>query len=253
MAATGIILRAPVSRRTWAEILYIIVNTPLAVLGFVYALVPIVLGVGLAVTAAGFPLLALGLYGARGFGAFHRKLAGGLLGERVEPPPRARTGSGFYGKIQARLGDATAWRAMAYLLLKLPLTVISFYVMGLTWAWGFVAFTHPLQRALGLNTETVRGADGRTRHGLQLFGIVFDSPLREVVLCVSGALLLLLAPWATHLATLPERGLTRWLLGPAGWPTAYATWRRPGRARSTTPPRPCAASNATCTTARRSG
>jgi signal transduction histidine kinase len=216
MAAVGTILRAPVSRRTWAELVYIVVNAPLAALGFVYAVVPIVLGAGLAVTAAGFPLLALGLYCARGFGALHRGLAALLLGDHVEPPPRARTAVGFFDRIQARLGDATAWRAMAYLLLKFPLAVIAFYVGVVTWAWGFVAFTYPLQHALGLNADAVRGSDGRIRRGMVIFGFVFDGPARVLAVCVAGALLLLLAPWATHLATLPDRGLRRWLLGHRG-------------------------------------
>jgi signal transduction histidine kinase len=213
--SVGVILRALVSRRTWAEILYVLVSTPVAALGFAYALVATALGAGLAFTAAGFPLLALALYGTRGFGAFHRRLARGLLDEWIEPPAPARTATGFFGKLQARLSDATAWRAMAYLLVKFPLAVISFYVVALTWAWGLVAVTSPLQHALGVNQETTRD-HGEVRRGFGLFGIVFDTWPRGLFLCVAGAVLLLLAPWATHLATMAERILMRWLLGRRG-------------------------------------
>jgi signal transduction histidine kinase len=212
----GVILRAPVSRRTWTELLYMLASVPLAGLGFAYALATLVLGAGLAITAAGFPLLALGLYGARRITAVHRRLAGGLLGERIEPPARPRPASGLLARVQARLGDAAGWRALCYLLLKLPISLTHVYVILLTWAWALVAITYPLQQALGVNMETVHDADGRIRHGLVLRGVVFDSWPRQWVVCLAGVLLLFLAPWATHVALMPERILMRWLLGRRG-------------------------------------
>jgi signal transduction histidine kinase len=212
----GVILRAPVSRRTWGEILYLIVSAPLAALGFAYTLVTLVLGCGLAVTAAGFPLLALGLYGARGVAGLHRGLAGRFLGEHIEPPARPRTASGLLGQVQRRLSDAAAWRAMAYLLVKLPITVVHLYVLALTWAWGLLALTYPLQHAIGVNGETVRDGHGGVRHGLVLSGFVFDSWPRQLSLCAAGALLLFVAPWATHVALLADRMLMRLLLGRRG-------------------------------------
>jgi signal transduction histidine kinase len=212
----GVVLRAPVSRRTWAEILYMLASAPLAALGFAYALATLVAGTGLAVTAAGFPLLALGLYGARRITAVHRRLADGLLGEPIEPPAWPRATSGLLARVQARLGDAAAWRALCYLLLKLPISLTQLYVILLTWGWAVVAITYPLQHAVGVNMDTVREANGQVRHGLILRGVVFDTWPRELAICVAGVMLLFLAPWATHVATIPERMLMRWLLGRRG-------------------------------------
>ena len=206
------VLRAPVSRRAWAELLYALVSMPLAVLGFVYAAVVLVLGAGLAVTAAGFPLLAAGLGGAERIAGFQRRLAGRLLGEHIDPAVRRAAAPGLLGRMQTRLGDPVGWRAMCYLQLKLPVALLYLYVVGLTWAWGAVALTYPLQHAAGLNRDTA--ADGR--RGLVIEGLVFDSPLRRLLLCAIGAALLLLAPWAVHLATVPERVLMRLLLGRRG-------------------------------------
>jgi signal transduction histidine kinase len=212
----GVVLRAPVRRRTWAEILYMLASAPLAALGFAYALATLVAGTVLAVTAVGFPLLALGLYGGRKITAVHRRLAGGLLGEPIEPPAWPRATSGLLARVQARLGDAGAWRALCYLLVKLPISVTQLYVILLTWGWAVVAITYPLQRALGLNMETVHEANGRVRHGLVLGDVVLDSWPRQLAICVAGVVLLFLAPWATHVATIPERILMRWLLGRRG-------------------------------------
>jgi signal transduction histidine kinase len=208
----GVVLRAPVGRRAWAEILYALASAPLAALGFGYALVTLVLGVGLAVTAAGFPLLAAGLVGAQRIAGLQRRLAGRLLGEHVQPPVRPSAAPGLLGRMQTRLGDAAGWRALSYLLLKLPLTLTYLYILALTWVWGVVALTYPLQRATGLNRETA--PDGR--HGLHIQGYVMDSWPRQLLVCAAGAALLLLAPWAVHLATIPDRILMRWLLGRRG-------------------------------------
>jgi signal transduction histidine kinase len=208
----GVVLRAPVSRRAWFEIQYVLASVPIAALGFGYALATLVLGTGLAVTAAGFPLLAAGLIGAQRVAGLQRWLAGRLLGEHVEPPVRPAAARGLLGRLQGRLGDAAGWRALSYLLLKLPLTVIYGYIIIFTWAWGVVALTYPLQQATGLNQET--GPDGR--NGLQILGHVMDSWPRQLLVSAAGAALLLLAPWAVHLATFPDRILTRWLLGRRG-------------------------------------
>ncbi|HEY0539632.1 MAG TPA: sensor domain-containing protein [Actinoallomurus sp.] len=212
----GVVLRAPVSRRVWTEILYLLVSAPLAAFGFAYTLAIVVLGAGLAVTAAGIPLLAFGLYGARGIAGLHRGLAGRLLGEHIEPPAPVRTAPGPLARVQIRLSDAAAWRAMAYFLVKLPITVVHLYILALTWAWSLVAITYPIQHAIGVNMDTVRDAHGVVRHGLVLGGVVFDTWPRQLAICAAGALLLFVAPWATHVALMPDRMLMRWLLGRRG-------------------------------------
>ncbi|WP_329250332.1 sensor domain-containing protein [Actinoallomurus sp. NBC_01490] len=196
-----LVLRAPVSRRAWVELAYVLVSTPLAALGFAYVVVMLVLGAGLSVTAAGFPLLAAGLVGARRIGGLHRRLAGRFLGERIEAPARPVATPGPLGRMQTRLSDPAGWRTVAYLLLKLPVIALQVYVLALTWVWGVVAATRPLQNALGLNQE----APGS--HTL------FDN---GALMCVGGVALLFLAPWAVHVATVPDRMLARWLLGRRG-------------------------------------
>jgi len=70
-------LRAPFTRRTWAELAYTLVTLPLALLAFAYAVPMLENGL----------LWALSAPGLRRFGAAIRFLARGLLGEDVPPPP----------------------------------------------------------------------------------------------------------------------------------------------------------------------
>ena len=72
------VLRAPFTRRTWAELAYAIVSFPLAVGAFVFTVPTLLNG----------PLWAASAPGVRKLGAAHRSLARTLLGEDV-PPPRA--------------------------------------------------------------------------------------------------------------------------------------------------------------------
>ncbi|MCO5994610.1 sensor histidine kinase [Actinoallomurus rhizosphaericola] len=204
---------AAFGRRAAGELLYAVVTMPVAVLGFGYAMATLVFGTGLAVTAAGIPLLAVALIGARRFGGLYRGLAGRLLGERVPPPAPHRPGTGFYGRVQAVLGDAAGWRAMAYLLLRLPVALLHLYVILFTWGWGFVALTYPLQHAFGLNEVTTRDEQGMIRHGFAVGGLHLDTWPRALLVSVVGAVLLFVAPTAVRAVVLLDRTLIRRLLG----------------------------------------
>jgi hypothetical protein len=230
----GMILRAPVSRRAWVEFAYVLVSAPLAALGFVYVVVTLALGAGLAVSAAGFPLLAAGLVGARRIGGLHRRLAGRFLGERIEAPERPAATPGPLGRMQTRLSDPVGWRTMGYLLLKFPVVALQVYVLTLTWVWGVVAATRPLQNALDFNQDAPGSTTARS--------------------CASAGWPC--CSWRRGPCTWPRSPTACWrggCSGGAGWKSAYGTWRRRGPAPSTTRRPRCAGSNATCTTAPRYG
>src|SRR5690349_11692612 len=63
---------------------------------------------------------------ARPLGAVHRRLAEGWLGERIAGPPPLRGDGGW---LRATLRDRPGWRAAAYLLVKLPVTVAEGYAV----------------------------------------------------------------------------------------------------------------------------
>jgi signal transduction histidine kinase len=93
------VLRAPFTRRTWAELAYAIVSFPLAVGALVFT-VPTLLN--------GW-LLAASAPGVRKLGAANRSLARTLLGEDVPPPPPLRP----YPCAKVRTPDADRLAALA--------------------------------------------------------------------------------------------------------------------------------------------
>ncbi|MFI0166720.1 sensor histidine kinase [Streptomyces sp. NPDC017082] len=113
---------------TWKEILHLLLNLPVAVVGFTYAFVVVVAGGVLSLTAIGLPLLALSLLGSRQLGKLERARARKLLGVRVEEPtplPLARSG-GPMQRLWMALKDPVGWRTLLYDVIRLPWGVLTF-------------------------------------------------------------------------------------------------------------------------------
>jgi signal transduction histidine kinase len=122
--------RPAFDRHTWKEIVHLLTNFPMALIGFVYVVTVLFAGSGLTLTVIGFPLLAVGLMGARQLGRLERKRARALLGVRVdEPSPLPRGGNNGHGVLQRlwmRLKDPVGWRTMLYDFVRLPWGVFTF-------------------------------------------------------------------------------------------------------------------------------
>src|SRR6266566_5234074 len=145
---------------------------------------------------------------ARALAAATRRAAGRLLGEHLPPPPR-----------HTRLGDGPGWRAMAYLMLKLPAGLAECYAVGIFWVAGLVNLTYPFwwlsfrnhSPGVRLNPVPVitpfnwSGTGGHFR--VATFGGTFAA-------FGVGAAMLLAAPWVTRAAVAADRWLIRGLLGP---------------------------------------
>ncbi|MEV0256457.1 sensor domain-containing protein [Streptomyces sp. NPDC050732] len=131
-------------RHTWKEIAHLLVNLPIGIVGFVYAVTVMALGAGLTVTVIGLPLLATGLLGARLLGRAERGRARKLLGVRVdEPSPMpGHRGQSFLGRLWANLKDPVGWRTMLYAFIRLPWGVVTFTVTltGLFVLWPVLPF-----------------------------------------------------------------------------------------------------------------
>ncbi|MFI7354486.1 sensor histidine kinase [Streptomyces avidinii] len=124
-------VRAVFSAVTWKEIAYLLSNLPLAVVGFVYAVVMVSTAGGLSVTAIGIPLLACGLYLSRQWGRLDRARARGLLGVRVDEPtpiPGPKRSGGFFPWLWTSIKDPVGWRTVLYQLIRLPWGVLTFTV-----------------------------------------------------------------------------------------------------------------------------
>jgi signal transduction histidine kinase len=208
------ILRTPVRRQAWVEMVYVVVTVPLALLGTAYVLARFLLSAGLAVTALGVPLLAVAVPGTRCLARIRRGLVRVFLGERVPPPAPFRPGRGVFAWLRAGLRDGPGWRAIGFQAASLPLSIVGLAVVVFTWAWGLIALTYPVQHALGVNQMTAPGAGGATRYGLVLGDMAFDTWPELMVVSAGGVVLILLAPWAVRAVLLLDRLLVSALLGP---------------------------------------
>lgn len=132
-------------RTTWRAFAYHWAMLLLVPFGFTYAILTISLGASLLVTIVGLSVAAAMVMGARSWGRLQRALAGSLLEQHVEAPPRLVRRPGFMGFIRSGLGDASGWRALAHMLVSFATTLvasllsITFLVTGLGcltyWYW----------------------------------------------------------------------------------------------------------------------
>ncbi|KKD03417.1 sensor histidine kinase [Streptomyces sp. WM6386] len=116
---------------TWKEIAHLLVNLPVALLGFVYVTTVLFTGFWLTVTVIGFPLLAAGLMGARKLGAMERARARKLLGVRIDEPsplPLKTSNSGFFQQLWMMLKDPVGWRTILYDFIRLPWGILTFTI-----------------------------------------------------------------------------------------------------------------------------
>ena len=141
------VLRAPFTRRAWAELGYAMAGLPLGV-AVAFTVATLAAGAALTFTVlgilVGLPLIAVSSLGARGLGAVNRGLARRLLGVRVAAPPPFRPQPGLIVWVRSALADAAGWRARAYLVLKLPVSVLSGFVAAYFWLGGLAYLTFPI-------------------------------------------------------------------------------------------------------------
>ncbi|MBO1330531.1 sensor histidine kinase [Streptomyces sp. VRA16 Mangrove soil] len=205
------VLRAWRTRRAWAEAVYCLLCGALAVTGFVLVVVALALGAAFTLTLIGAVLGVLFLVGgltlARGLGGLQRALAGGLLGERVATPGGPRAGGGLFGRTEARLRDAAAWRAVAYVTVRLPVALFGLYAVS-WWAVGAVNVVAPVRWALApddvhLVTPLPFGGSPQVHSVWGALGTT-----------LAGCAIVVVAPWLTRAFVSLDRRLVRALLGP---------------------------------------
>ncbi|MEU4221846.1 sensor domain-containing protein, partial [Actinoplanes sp. NPDC026623] len=118
----------------------------------------------------------------------------------------------------ARLADGPGWRALAYLLLKLPVMLLELYAVAVFWVAGLANLTYPFwwqsfrSHPPGTHLDPVRVITPFDWLGHGRFTVA-TFPGTFAVLAV-GAGMLLAAPWVTRAVVAADRRLIRGLLSP---------------------------------------
>jgi len=216
---TGIILRAPLTRRTVRELLYCGFGGLAGVAGFWITIVMLASGLTISVsvlgTVIGLLLLTLALRVSRRLGALHRRLASWLLRCRVEPPPKFQPGTGILGRLDKRLRDRAAWRAVSYSLLKLPVSAVQLYAATVE-VIGLVNITYPVDWVLFHHNS-----GGPQNPMVALIPLPSGGNLRvyswpgTFLAAILGAVCVLVATWLARAVNAGDRRLVRALLGPS--------------------------------------
>ena len=215
----GIILRAPLTRRTLHELLYCGLGGLAGVAGFCLTLVLLITGFTVSAsiigTVIGLLLLTVALRVSRRLGSLHRRLLKRFLGHQVEAPPRFQPGSGVLGRLDRRLRDRAAWRGVWYSLIKLPVAAVQIYAIVLT-VFGLVDLSYPVDWILFR-----RHSGGNLSPLVAVVPAPFGGQLKiyswpgTFPAAIAGAACVVAAAWLARGINAADRSLIRGLLGPS--------------------------------------
>ena len=215
----GLIVQAPLARRTRRELLYCGLGGLAGLVGFWLTLVLLVIGFTVSAsiigTVIGLLLLTVALRLSRRLGSLHRRLLKRLLGYQVEAPLRFQPGSGLLGRMDRRLRDRAAWRAVWYSLIKLPVAAVQIYAIVLT-VFGLVDLSYPVIWLLFRN-----GSRADLSPLVAVVPVPFGGKLYiyswfgTFPAAIAGAACVVAAAWLARGISAADRSLIRGLLGPS--------------------------------------
>ncbi len=114
--------------QTYLNMFYLFLSFPLGIFYFVFLVTGLSLGIGLAITLFGIPILFGTLFLWRVFACLECQLTKIMLGIDIPSIP-IKQSKGIWKKTQAYLSDSFTWKSLAYLFIKFPLGIISFVVL----------------------------------------------------------------------------------------------------------------------------
>ncbi|MDI2124845.1 sensor histidine kinase [Yinghuangia seranimata] len=208
------LLLEAVHPRTLKLLLYSALSLPLGfTLAFVIGLL-FALTVAASAFVVGIPLLAAVVMLGRSQGGIHRTLARWLLDVDVPPPPPLRTRSGTFGWLVSGLADATGWRGLAYLVVKLPVALAGFLAGLFLYGIGGLFASYPFWGWAIDNTQV--DSHGKEHDSVVSFGDTYVEAWYWVLLmAVAGFLMLVAAPWILRGIAWVDAWLMKVLLGPS--------------------------------------
>jgi signal transduction histidine kinase len=222
------IARGPFTARARRELLFCLIEAPLGLALFAIpaalSIEGVVLQLSKGATSPARGLLAIGgllalllilgigiPWASRRLATVHRDLAAGLLGRRITGPSPRRRGHGVVGRPAAMLRDGPGWRAAAYALVKLPVTVAEIYAAALA-VLGLADLSYPFWWPLFRNHPA--GSHLQPVTVLTPFGGFGVSTFPGTwAAFAAGAAMLLAAPWVARGAAIADCWLMRGMLG----------------------------------------
>ena len=130
--------------RTYARIAYLLLAGVLGTVEFVFLVTALSLGVGLAVTLVGIPILIGSVYAWGWLAELERRVIGSLTGNRIPSPYRPAPEGGWWERLRARLADPATWKDLVFLFLQFPFGLLALIVAATVLHLGVLSLTLPL-------------------------------------------------------------------------------------------------------------
>ena len=113
---------------TAGSIVYLLLSFPLGLIYFLIAVIGLSVGLGTIAIWVGLPILFVTLVAIRGMAALERQLVVGLLHFPIpsRPARHSETRRTFIQYLRDMLRDQYTWTSLLYMILKLPLGIVSF-------------------------------------------------------------------------------------------------------------------------------
>ncbi|MEV7552558.1 sensor domain-containing protein [Amycolatopsis sp. NPDC089917] len=200
-ALPGRVLGSQLNRAYWAELVWVIIGAPLTLVFVVLVVVGLLLGITLSLLTVGLPVLIGVVAGARLIGAAHIGLSRLLLGTTVTTPSRPELRPGLWNGIKSKIADPIGWRSIAYLLIRLPLSLIEFFLVAILFVYAVSTLTYPFFW-FTLNGEA-----------MPTFDLHVGAWPLTLLLAFTGLAVLVAMPWVVHGLTEFDRLLVRGILG----------------------------------------
>jgi hypothetical protein len=189
-----VVLRPLITLRGWRAVTHHLLGLPLGTAYFTWFVTSISLGLGLAVTLIGIPILTAALASVRPLLGVERGLANALLDAEIAPLGLAPRGEGWLGRFKAYWTDATSWRGVAYLVARFPIGLATFVVAVVTFSVALFLIAAPITAPI----DTV-----------ELGFWEPDTVLEGLALVPLGLVLLVASGWISEGMALVSRELAR--------------------------------------------
>ena len=116
-------------KKFFPNLIYLLLSLPIGILYFVVLITGFSLGAGLLITLIGIPILVAMIFVTYILGDLDRKMTSLLLGVNIaKPEARPSNDDSARAILVAQVKSLQFWKELGYLLLKMPLGVISFTI-----------------------------------------------------------------------------------------------------------------------------
>jgi len=139
------------SSSTWLALVHLLANLPLGIVYFVLLITGLSLGFGLLITLLGIPVLIGTGWLVRTLGHVERRRINTFLGTALRDPYRPATEpSGWVARLLAIGKDPATWRDFLFLILRLPMGLLTFTIAITIWLLAVGLLLSPVAYLLGV-------------------------------------------------------------------------------------------------------